>query len=267
MGVWETVWKSILLGTVQGLTEFLPVSSSGHLELARKLLGADFGSEAAATFFDVMMHMGTLFAVVAVLFGEIVSLFKKPLKPLRMLLAASVPAGAAGLVVSIFDWNIPLGLLPVFFLFTALLLLVTEFVSRRGEGRTLGWRQTLPMGFAQAVAILPGISRSGSTVAAGILAGGKREEVAKFSFLMSIPVILGAAVVSGIKLALKGEGLAGTGSFWLGTAAGTVCAAASGYLAVRVMMRAVSSANYKWFSLYLVLLSLVCIWLRVIGIL
>lgn len=277
MTVWSVIWKSAVLGTVQGLTEFLPVSSSGHLTLLQQLLHYELG-EAGMTFVNVLMHFGTLLSVLAVFWRDILSLFKKPFKTLFMLIAATVPAGAVGLLLNdkieaLFDpayngaWLICLA---VCFLATALVLLLTQFVSSR-QKRTepLGWKHALPMGIAQAAALLPGVSRSGSTIAAGVIAGAKREDVARFSFLLSIPVILGSLVVEVFHLVKPAAGAAvsiGTNEF-IGMAVGVVFSAAAGFGAVKLMLKVIQKSNYKWFVVYLIALSLTCFWLNTLGVL
>jgi len=276
MTVLEAIWKSIILGTVQGLTEFLPVSSSGHLTLLQQVLDYRVG-EGSMMFVNVMLHLGTLIAVIVAFWREIIGLFKKPFKTLLMLIVATIPAGVVGLLLNdkieaLFDpatnpaW---LCWLAVFFAVTALLLLVTELFFKKKKERPLGWRHAVPMGIVQAVALFPGISRSGSTIAAGVISGAKREDVAKFSFLMSIPVILGSAAVELWHVVKPSEGVAvslGTPEI-VGTVVGVVFAAVSGFLAIKLMLKVIGKGNYKWFSLYLVLLSLTCFWINVLGIL
>ena len=277
MGIWEAIWKSAILGTVQGLTEFLPVSSSGHLTLLQKILHYDLG-DTGMMFVNVLLHLGTLLAVVVVFRKDILSLFQKPFKTLFMLIAATVPAGVVGLLFedkidALFDpafntaW---LSCLAVFFALTALLLLVTEFVSsRRKNVKPLGWRHAIPMGFAQAVALFPGISRSGSTIAAGVISGAKREDVARFSFLMSIPVILGSLAVEVFHLIKPAEGVTltiGTSEI-IGMVVGVVFSAVAGFFAIKLMLKVIQKSNYKWFTLYLVVLSFTCFWLNTLGVL
>ena len=277
MGIWEAIWKSAVLGTVQGLTEFLPVSSSGHLTLLQQILGYDLG-DVGMTFVNVLLHFGTLIAVVFVFWKDIIALFKKPFKTLLMLIVATIPAGVIGLlfdskIEALFDpdknasW---LCWLAVFFGVTALVLLVTEFVSsRRKKTVALSWKHTVPMGLVQAVALFPGISRSGSTIAAGVMAGAKRDEVAKFSFLMSIPVILGSLLVGVFHLIKPDEGVtvAIGSSEIIGMVVGVVFSAVSGFFAIKLMLKVIQKSNYKWFVLYLVLLSLTCFWLNALGVL
>ncbi len=270
------IWQAIVLGLVQGLTEFLPVSSSGHLAFFKGIMGLDVG-----LLFDIILHVGTLIAVCALFWRDIVDLFKKPFKTLLYLIVATIPAGLVG--VLLMDWSEEviggskyIGiLLAVFFTLTAVLLFVTEIVAKRRDREKelpLCWRTTISMGCAQAVAALfPGLSRSGTTICAGVLAGGRSEDLAKFSFLMSIPVILGSFAVSLLKGAIDGD-LAvsfeamGPNAGWC-IAIGFVVAALSGLFAIKVMVNAIKKANYKWFSLYLVLLAIACIVLYCTGVL
>ncbi len=162
--------------------------------------------------------------------------------------------------------------LAVFFTFTAAVLFATEvFAKRRKRELPLCWRTTLPMGFAQAVAILPGVSRSGSTIAAGTFAGGTAEDVSRFSFLMSIPVILGSFAVELIKGIIdKEQGfaysfeVAGPQFGWC-IAIGLIVSTIAGLFAIKVMLAAIKKANYKWFSVYLVLLAITCVVLQCTG--
>lgn len=260
------IWQAIILGFTQGLTEFLPISSSGHLAFIMRVFGISEGG----LFFSIILHLGTLVAVCTIYFKDIIALFKKPFKTLGFLVVASIPAAIVGfLLEDIVDEKLlasaHLGIiLAVFFIVTATLLFVTEIIAKKRQNiLPLCWRTIIPMGVAQAVAVLPGISRSGSTICAGTLAGGKSEEVAKFSFLMSIPVILGSFVVSLAKGLYKGEiqaDFAANGSLygWC-IALGFIVSALSGLFAIKVMLKVIQKANYKWFSLYLVLLAIVCI--------
>lgn len=269
-------WQALVLGLTQGLTEFLPVSSSGHLTFLQRVLGIDIGG--AELFFNIILHLGTLVAVCIIFWRDILDLFKKPFKTLLYLVVATIPAAIAGLLLDdVIEEHLMGGkyvgvVLAVFFTVTAAVLFATEvFAKRRKKELPLCWRTTLPMGFAQAVAILPGISRSGSTIAAGTFAGGTAEDTSKFSFLMSIPVILGSFVVELIKgLVDKEEGfaysfqVAGPQFGWC-IAIGLIISAVAGLFAIKVMLAAIKKANYKWFSLYLVLLAIACVVLQCVG--
>lgn len=273
MNLWDAIWKSIVLGTVQGLTEFLPVSSSGHLSLLQRVLGYELEG-GSMTFVNVMLHLGTLLPVVWIFRREILGLFKKPFKTLLMLIVATIPAGIVGLLFNdkidaLFAGERGLSMLAICFAVTALLLLMCEYVAlKRKTARTLGWRHAVPMGLMQAVALFPGISRSGSTIVAGTVSGAKTEDVAKFSFLMSIPIILGSVAVELKDIVFPEAGA----SVSLGTAGvigmlfGVLFAAVSGFFAVKLMLKVIKKANYKWFTVYLVLLSMTCIWLDVLKI-
>lgn len=259
------IWQAIVLGLIQGLTEFLPVSSSGHLVFFQRIFGLDGG-----LFIPIILHLGTLVAVCVVFFKDIIALFKKPFKTLGFLILASVPAALVGLLLDdkiedLFYGSSYVGiLLAVLFTVTAAVLFVTEIIAKRRQNELpLCWKTVLPMAFAQAVAVLPGISRSGSTICAGTIAGGKSEEIAKFSFLMSIPVILGSFVISLAKGLYKGEiqqtFVDGGAVFGWCVAIGFVVSAVSGLFAIKVMLKAIQKANYKWFSLYLLLMAIACI--------
>ncbi len=269
MDYWTAIWQSFVLGAVQGLTEFLPVSSSGHLTLLQKILGYDLGG-GSMMFVNVMLHLGTLLAVVVVFRKDILALFKKPFKTLLMLIVATIPAGIIGLLFNdkidaLFTGDNALFVLAIFFSVTAALLLICELVALRTKNpRELGWRNAVPMGLMQAAALFPGISRSGSTIVAGTLTRAKPNDVAKFSFLMSIPVILGSALVE-IKDVAFDHPETVTAMGWAGAVGilvGIVSSAVFGFLAIKLMLKVIGKANYKWFAVYLVLLSLTCVWLQ-----
>lgn len=262
------ILQAVILGLIQGLTEFLPVSSSGHIALVQGLFRIN--DDDIALFFSIILHLGTLVAVCAVFWRDILNLFKKPFKTLGLLVLATIPAGIVGILYEIFDLDRIfrgdyMGIyLAVFFLITAAVLFTTEMVAKRRKspGLPLSIKTAMPMGAAQALAVLPGISRSGSTICAGTLAGCKSEEVAKFSFIMSIPVILGSFAVELFMGLRSGELQASfeTGGATLGwsVALGFIISALAGLFAIKVMLKVIKGANYKWFSLYLVLLAIAC---------
>ena len=269
------IWQAIVLGLVQGLTEFLPVSSSGHLSFFQNVLGV---STANAQFITIILHLGTLVAVCIIFFKDIIGLFKKPFKTLGLLVLATIPAVVFGLIAELLDidyyfyeWQYAAVLLSICFLITATVLFITEIIAKRRQNALpICLKTALPMGFAQALAILPGISRSGSTICAGTIAGGKSEDIAKFSFLMSIPVILGGFVLELgkgiIDGSLKADFAANGASYGWAIALGFIVSAVAGLFAIKVMLKAIQKANYKWFSLYLVLLAITCIILQCTGV-
>lgn len=240
-----SILEAIVLGIVQGLTEFLPVSSSGHLVLLHNV----FGVSTPQLFFDVMLHVGTLVAVVAVMWKNIVDIFKDFFsKTTLYLVIATIPAVLAAVVFRDFFEGTFSGIyLGYGFLFTAVILTACELVaSRIDKKRDMGAGSAAAMGLMQAIAIFPGISRSGSTIAGGLFCGVDRRKAAGFSFLMSIPVILGSVVLEGAD-ALSG---AGAPIEWAPTIVGTVCAAVSGFLAVRFMLALIVRKRLYGFAVY-----------------
>ena len=233
------IWKAAVLGAVQGLTEFLPVSSSGHLILLGRLLGAGGGM-----FFDVMLHGGTLIAVVLAYAPRLARLWKSGRKTLLSLLWGTVPAALAGAFLGDFVDEV--------------LLLLAELRLRQNRPpRPLGARSSFAVGAAQALALVPGLSRSGATLSAGVFAGLSREDAADFSFLLSIPIIAGAMFVQLVHAPVAAEAVS-----WQALAVGGLCALAFGFASVRLMLRAVRRAALWPFAAYLFALSAVLVCLR-----
>lgn len=253
-----TVLQALFLGAVQGLTEFIPVSSSGHLLLISWLLGWSPPS----LVFEVAVHWGTVLAVLAFFWRDWMALLGAGLKATRKrslddsearllwwVLAAAVPAMVVGFFFEeLFEqvFKAPVA--------TAILLLATAgilfFGERLATGEqdlgTLSWPASLTIGLAQAVAILPGISRSGATIAAGRWRGLSREAAARFSFLLATPTILGAALWKMTQVALAGELLA-QGPVLLG---GMVTAALVGYVCIGWLMRHLRRGSLVPFAIY-----------------
>ncbi len=240
--------QACVLGIIQGLTEFLPISSSAHLVLVPWALNWRFEPQAAFVF-DVLVQDGTLLAVIAYFWHDLVGLARAAVKGLLggrpfadpqarlawLLLLASLPAAAAGLLLK--DWvEAAFGRPAVvsgFLLVTAALLLVSERVGRRSRGLVaLRVSDSLWIGLAQALALFPGISRSGATISAGLVRDLERPEAARFSFLMSIPVMLGAGAVALNDLA----GVPSMGALVPALIAGAVTAAVTGYLSIRWLL-------------------------------
>lgn len=244
-----SILEAVILGAIQGLTEFIPISSSGHLVIFQHLLGVQ---EAPLTF-DVLLHLGTLLAVFAAFWTDIVSILKKPFSRITYLLVVGcVPAAVIGFVLA-----------PLFekafesLLIVGLGLICTGFFLKVGEwfaGQRVGLKfseemtygDALGIGFLQALAIVPGISRSGSTIAAGLIAGLDREFAARFSFLLSIPVIIGAGVFE-LQDAVS-SGIAA--SLVMPYACGFVTAALFGYLAIILVLKLVRQGRLAIFSYY-----------------
>ncbi len=242
-----SIFESIILGIVQGLTEFLPVSSSGHLVLIQKIFGVDCN----VLFFDTMLHVGTLAAVFVVLWKEIKAILKKPVQKMTgMLIAATIPAIIFVLVFNKYiDDAFEGKYLGYGFLLTTAVLVLGELLCRltRKHSGEVTYPKSLIMGGMQALAVLPGLSRSGSTIAGGLMTGLSREKAANFAFLMSIPVILGSIVYQGYDIVKEG---AFDTSLILPSVIGMIFSAVSGYFAVRFMINLVKKHRLYGFAVY-----------------
>lgn len=268
-----TILQSAILGIVQGLAEFLPISSSGHLEICQHLMGLSENS-AAMMLLTVLLHAGTLVAVAVVFWEDWVGILKNLFrsKLLGLLFIASLPALAAAVLLGdALDSLFGSGFIGLAFLITALFLVLTEWVSRRMQARKtplqeeVGLRHAVIMGVMQAVAILPGVSRSGSTLLGGIASGVKREKAAKFSFMMSAPAILGSLLVEG-KNAWESGAFAIIAENALPVIIGVLFAAVSGYLAIRYMLKLINRISFNWFALYVGILGVTVIVLQLFGV-
>jgi undecaprenyl-diphosphatase len=255
-----SIIDAILLGIIQGLTEFLPVSSSGHLVLFQKI----FGIEEPALLFDTMLHAGTLVAVFVVLWKDIWAILKKPLQPLTAyLILATIPTVIFALIFrkqieGAFETGEFLGFC---FLITSALLLTAEFLSKRVSNKAslkkdgeMNWLDAAVVGIMQAIAIIPGVSRSGATLSGALSRGLDRGFAARFSFLLSIPAILGAVVFHSKGL-LKAEELSG-GIGVVQMVAGTITAAIVGFFAVKLMLKIVREKSLFGFAVYTGILGL-----------
>lgn len=262
------VLQAALLGLVQGLGEFLPISSSGHLLLGRLVLGVGVDQNSGAYhMLDILLHVGTLIPVLIVFWKDWWNILKNPFKSktLLLLFIASLPTLVVKFIFDDFIDGASSGwFLGVSFLLTAVFLLVAETVSANMRKRTdkPGFLHAIVMGCMQGVALLPGISRSGSTLAGGLLSGLERKSAAKFSFMMSAPAIVGAMLLEG-KDALE------NGWFneleLMPTLVGIVVACVSGYLAIRFMLKLISRVSLNWFALYVAILGLLFLILQLTG--
>jgi undecaprenyl-diphosphatase len=250
-----TVFQAILLGAVQGLTEFLPVSSSGHLVLFQKI----FGISEPTMFFDTLVHGGTLLAVFVVLRRDIWAILRRLIQPLTgYLILGTIPAVIVALAFSdaiegAFQSGAFLGFA---FLITSLILACAEILAKRVKvlkGKAeMNWLDALIIGVLQAIAIIPGVSRSGSTLSASLARGLDRDFAARFSFLLSIPAILGALLLQ-IKDLAGSAGPAGTIPATVGPLpllAGTLTAAVVGFFAIKFMLKIVRERSLWGFAAY-----------------
>jgi len=238
---------ALILGLVQGLTEFLPVSSSGHLILFKQLFGMD--ADMFGLTFDIALHFATLAAVCVVFRERIFALIKKPFQPYTyMLIIATVPAVIVGLLFDDYIEAISQsgGFLGIAFLITAAVLLISEKCGKRAkDSEDIKALDAAAIGIAQGIAVMPGISRSGSTLATGMIMGLKKEAALDFSFMMSIPVILGSAVL-GVKDIIESPASVNFGVLVVGM----IAAGLSGYFAIKFMLDFFKKHSLVWFSAY-----------------
>lgn len=253
--------EALILGIIQGLTEFLPVSSSGHLELGKAILGVNPEQSLA---FTVAVHGATVLSTIVVFRKDLITLVSESLsfrwndstKYIFKIFISMIPVMVLGLffkdeVESFFDGRtVFVGLM---LLVTAILLAITRFV--KSNNRDISFLDSLIIGFAQALAVLPGISRSGATIATGLLLGDKREQVTRFSFLMVLIPIIGANMMD----AMSGEMTSGSStSFWV-LVVGFMAAFLSGLLACRLMIGIVKKGNLIYFAAYCAIIGILAI--------
>ena len=250
--------EALILGIVQGLTEFLPVSSSGHLEIGHALLGTS-GEENLT--FAIIVHAATVLSTLVILWKEVVQLFKGTFTTLQWntekdyvakILVSMIPVFVVGMFfkdqVEAFFGN-GLLIVGICLLITAALLAFSEWLQkkRQGTGHEVTYKDAIIIGIAQACAVLPGLSRSGTTIATGLLCGVKKESVAQFSFLMVLIPILGEALLDLLKL-IQGEMTSDLGI--VPAIIGFVAAFAIGCFACRFMIEIVRRQRLVWFALY-----------------
>lgn len=248
-GDFMTIFVAIFLGLIQGLTEFLPVSSSGHLVLFQKI----FGINVDCLFFNIVVHLGTLLAVFIVYRNTIFDLIKHPFqeKAQKLVFATLPTIIIAVLFKDIFKNSFNGNFLFIGFFATAIMMLVADYSCKNNyQYKSLTFGGAIIMGIFQGVAIFPGVSRSGSTITSALVQGVRRNESAEFSFLMSIPAILGSLVFE-----LLDIGSASINISIFALIAGFICSAISGYIAIRFMLKVIKKAKFKWFAFYLIILA------------
>jgi undecaprenyl-diphosphatase len=255
-------FEALVLGLIQGLTEFLPVSSSGHLEIAKSLFGVD---PETSFFFTIAVHGATVLSTLLVFRKEILSLASGSLKfkmneetsyTLKIILSM-IPVGIAGILLkdpieSLFNGNL---------VFIGLMLLVTSAVLAAAHfmkkgARPIGYKDALIIGIAQAIAVIPGISRSGSTIATGLIIGNRKEDIAKFSFLMVLVPVIGANILE----VVSGD-VSMSGTNWGVVLTGFIAAFISGFFACTWMIALVKKSKLIWFSVYTAIVGLLSIFL------
>ncbi|NOR33930.1 MAG: UDP-diphosphatase [Bacteroidales bacterium] len=257
-----TWFEALILGLVQGLTEFLPVSSSGHLEIGKVLLNVEVQESLS---FTVLVHFATVLSTITVFYKDILKLFtglfqfkwNEETKYVSKILISMVPVLMVGIldreeVESFFSGN--LVLVGSALLVTSLLLISTQLV--KPGNRKIPYLDALLMGFAQVLAIIPGISRSGATISTGLLLKNGRSDVAQFSFLMVLVPIIGAALLDILSMSSSSSEFGiSAGSLIIGFLAAYL----SGYLACTWMINLVKKGNLYWFAIYCAIAGLISI--------
>ncbi|NLT46876.1 MAG: undecaprenyl-diphosphatase UppP [Clostridiales bacterium] len=261
-----TLFEGIILGLIQGLAEFLPISSSGHLAIVQHFFGIEGESVLA---FAVLLHLGTLISLVAVyyrLLWELILEFFAVIKDLitgnglqinknetrklgLMIIAATIPTGLIGVLFNDFFSGLynSIPAVAICLVLTGCFLWLAERMDQKGKNvKEMKFRDALFVGLCQGIAIIPGISRSGATIVGSLFSGLNRELAVRFAFLISIPAILGAVVLEAP--AAFEEGMAA--EILLPVVAGVVVAAISGYIAIKTMIRVVSNKKLYIFSFY-----------------
>lgn len=237
------ILQAIALGLVQGITEFLPVSSSGHLVIGQKI----FGLAKPPVLFDILVHIGTLLAVLVFFKNKFLKLSKKII---CLILIGTVPAALAGLFLNQYAQTLfnSLKLVGVSLLATAFLLFSTKLLKAKTKiFSQLNWQKAFIVGCFQALAILPGVSRSGSTIIGGLWTGLKKETAFDFSFLLAVPAILGALALQIPEISSNGDQLA------MGFV-GLITASISGFLSLKLFKQIVLKSKLYYFGFYCLVL-------------
>lgn len=248
--------EALILGIVQGLTEYLPVSSSGHLAIGQALFGMTDGED--NLMFTVMLHVATVLSTLVVLWHEVAWVVKglfegrmnEATRYALCILVSMIPVGIVGVFFKDYveeAFGNGLMIVGLMLLLTAALLIFAHKAKPRQKER-IGLKDAFIIGLAQACAVMPGLSRSGSTIATGLLLGNKKEALAQFSFLMVIPPILGEALLDVMK-GIKGEAVMGSVEA-LPLAVGFVAAFVSGCIACKWMINIVKRGKLLWFGIY-----------------
>lgn len=248
----------VILGIVQGLTEFLPVSSSGHLVLLENI----FNINDASLFLNIILHCATLLAVIIFYRKKLIDMLKRPFQPLNIYLGIStiITCGIVLLFSDFFEDSFSGGLLAWGFLLSAIFLMITEYISKMYNQQRyvqkIGYKQSVLLGLFQGFAILPGVSRSGTTLCAGIVLGVEKKEALDYSFLMSIPIIIASLV---FELCRADFGAITSDVSVVEMIIGGLTAFVCALFGIKLMLKVVEKVQYKWFALYLLVLAVVAI--------
>jgi len=243
------MWQAIILGTVQGIAEFLPISSSGHLLVLQRVFGLDLPGMT----FDIVLHIGSLCAVFAVFWRDILSLIKNPLQKMTgLLIIGTIPAVIAGYLLKedidrLFNQGFYLASA---FVFTGILLMVADSITHvHKTEKDITILDAVVIGCMQAVGLPPGISRSGATITGALVCGLNRETAAGYSFLLSIIAVVGAGTLEFAYVVQNNVGVyrGDIPAYMVGFA----MAAVSGYFSIRLLLRLIKKCKLRYFSYYL----------------
>ncbi len=253
-----TILQAIILGAIQGLAEFLPISSSGHLAIAEYF----FKQESLPILFDILLHIATLAAVCTVFAKKIARLFcvlgryitgkqkpedKEDIKMIRAIILATSVTGVIGIILK--DWvkNIDVKIVPFFFIVTGFVLILSSFIKPKNQKKEPSIISALAVGAAQGIGVIPGISRSGSTISASLFSGLTRETAGEFSFLLSVPAILAAFI-----LELKSADTLLVGISIPALVAGMTSAFIVGFFSLKFLLGLIKKGKLVYFSFYLI---------------
>jgi undecaprenyl-diphosphatase len=247
-----TIQQSVILGIVQGITEFLPISSSGHLVILQHL----FGIKEPQVTFDIFLHLGTLISILIYFRKEIIGMFTWRSRTILYVVVASIPTFIIGFtlkdaVEELFARPHVVGYM---LLATGILLISATFYSRRRgmtNSKNIGFVNSIIVGAAQGIAVMPGISRSGATIASGILSGVGKDVAFKFSFLLAIPTILGASLLKCGQI-----GFAFTSGELLSFLSGGAVAMVTGLAAINLLAKIIRANALYIFGIYCILAAL-----------
>lgn len=244
-----TWWIAIILGCVQGFTEFLPISSSGHLVLLEQI----FNIKNNVILFDVILHLGTLIAVIIIYRKSILKLIKNPFsEKMFLLITATIPTLIIALLFKdFFEASFNGSSLIFGFLVTAIFMFICQYISKKYYlTKQFNYKTSIIVGLFQGFAILPGISRSGSTITSSLVCGVNRKDAAEFSFLLSIPIILVSALYECLKLTSTTLDI----SFDC-ISLGFIFSFITGIISIKFMLNVIKKSKYHYFAIYLLILS------------
>jgi len=249
----------IILGIVQGVAEFLPISSSGHLVLLSDIFGIK-----ESLFVSIILHVATLLSIIVVYRKDVLYYLRHPFSDgVKKIIIATIPTGIIALILlPLIEKSFSGNFLPICFLITAVLLVFTElFFNGRQVGDNkitpdfegINYKQALIIGIAQGLAVFPGVSRSGSTICVGLMAGGNKNEVANFSFIMSIPIIILSLIKEIYDIAINKDVI---NINIYGLILGGLFAFIIGIFAIKLMKKLTQKIHFLWFGIYLVLIAI-----------